>query len=132
MQELFIPFTFPSLNEVFDKCKSNFHMYAKIKRTLTRDVAMCCKEQKIQPMESCALWCIWHEKNQRRDPDNVFSAVKFILDGLVSAGVLTDDRWKQVKGMTHTLEIRPDKPGVLVRLCNDLTDGFFCDSGSDT
>lgn len=40
----------------------------------------------------------WYEPNDKRDMDNVAFAKKFILDGLQTAGVITNDNPKWVKG----------------------------------
>lgn len=44
----------------------------------------------------------WYD-GTRRDPDNVEFAVKFILDAMVSAGVIPDDSRKYVKAIRHQL-----------------------------
>ncbi len=49
----------------------------------------------------------WHEKTKRRDVDNIQSSQKFILDALVSKGVLVDDSRQYVKQIYH--EIIDDK-----------------------
>ncbi len=49
----------------------------------------------------------WHEKTKRRDVDNIQSSQKFILDALVSKGVLIDDSRKYVTQIHH--EIVDDK-----------------------
>lgn len=58
----------------------------------------------------------WYEPNVKRDPDNVFSAVKFILDGMVEAGVIPDDGQKYVKGISHELHLDRDNPRVEVTI----------------
>lgn len=45
----------------------------------------------------------WHEKTKRRDVDNIQSSQKFILDALVSKGVLVDDSRKYVKQIWHEI-----------------------------
>lgn len=61
--------------------------------------------------------CTWFESNIRRDPDNIFAGVKFILDGLVKSGVLENDGQKWIKGIDHELgPVSKSRPGVLVEL----------------
>lgn len=59
----------------------------------------------------------WFEENLKRDIDNVASSIKFILDGLVNAGVLQGDNRKWVRQITHSFP-EPDKtqPRVEVEL----------------
>ena len=43
----------------------------------------------------------WMETDRRRDPDNISSGIKFILDAFVHAGIIENDGWKQVKSIKH-------------------------------
>jgi hypothetical protein len=56
----------------------------------------------------------WYCPDQKHDPDNIAFAKKFVLDGLVRAGVLKQDGWKQIKGFTDDFEIDATNPGVEV------------------
>lgn len=49
------------------------------------------------------LYDIHYKANRRRDPDNC--TVKFICDGLVMAGVLTDDSSKEINSITIKVSI---------------------------
>lgn len=59
---------------------------------------------------------VWIEKNSRRDPDNIIFAKKFILDGMVAAGILPNDNQKWISGFDECWEINKQKPGVEVIL----------------
>ena len=61
------------------------------------------------------------EENFRRDPSNFCSAaIKFIEDGLVEAGVIQDDGWKQVLGIRMHWVHRPDRnPGIYVVMSDE-------------
>ena len=58
----------------------------------------------------------WYEKDRRRDPDNIGSAKKYILDSLVEAGVFPDDGWKYIKGFTDNFEIDKYRPRIEVTI----------------
>jgi hypothetical protein len=45
----------------------------------------------------------WHVTNNKIDSDNVFFAVKFILDGLVKSGTLNGDGRKYIKNINNTI-----------------------------
>ncbi|MEY8461002.1 hypothetical protein AALA69_07735 [Eggerthellaceae bacterium 24-137] len=65
----------------------------------------------------------WFEPNLRRDLDNVSgSARKWILDGLVAAGVLPDDGMAHVVGLQDWSHIDPLNPGVIVTLTDEIPD----------
>ena len=57
----------------------------------------------------------WHERTKRRDPDNIASAKKFVLDALVKNGVLEDDSRKYVKGFYDVI-VDDTKDFVIVEL----------------
>jgi Holliday junction resolvase RusA-like endonuclease len=62
-----------------------------------------------------AVTCRWYCKDKRRDPDNIGSAVKYILDGLVSAKIIPNDGWRQIGRIVHEYEQSKDD-GVIVTL----------------
>ena len=49
--------------------------------------------------------CRWTTGSARSDSDNVYFAIKFILDGVVAAGALPGDGFKHIRNITHTREI---------------------------
>lgn len=55
----------------------------------------------------------WYEPNARRDPDNIVSAKKFILDALVQSGVIDNDDQKHVIGFSDDVEIDRERPRVV-------------------
>lgn len=56
----------------------------------------------------------WVEANRNRDLDNVCFAKKFILDALVSNGVIETDGWRGVSGFTDEFDVDPDYPRIEV------------------
>lgn len=62
----------------------------------------------------------WHlmkrPKNRALDPDNVSHGQKYILDGLVKAGVLVDDSPAQVLALHHEFHYDTKDPYVTVTL----------------
>lgn len=64
----------------------------------------------------------WHEKNRKRDPDNVAAGGrKVVLDGLVLAGTIANDGWGEVASWTDSFECG-DKAGVIVTMTGQLTE----------
>ena len=53
---------------------------------------------------------------RRRDVDNLIAASKSYIDGLVHAGVLTDDSPDVVNWMVAEVRIRPREPGMVIRV----------------
>jgi hypothetical protein len=108
-QRLWIPGRLPGLNEIIDAAKGaagRGFRYAKMKRELGEMVWAHAKAARLRPVTRARLTFRWVEKDRRRDPDNVSSAGrKFILDGLVKAGVLPGDGWAAIAGWSDTFEV---------------------------
>jgi hypothetical protein len=108
---LFIPGTFPTLNDYIDAERKHRLMAAKMKENETYRVKLLSTKlpKFTQP---CKFVFTWHEKDRRRDPDNIIFAKKFILDGLVAAGVIPNDTQKWVLGFAESIIIDPKNAGV--------------------
>ena len=55
----------------------------------------------------------WHVKNRKSDPDNIAFAKKYVLDGMVKAGIIPDDTHRYIKGFEDRFVISA-KEGVEV------------------
>ena len=117
-QQFFIPYIFPSMNKVIDNSKQHWSRYAKTKTTYENKVCWVIREAQIKPMEAVSFEFEWHEKNKRRDPDNIGGfGRKVIIDALVKMGVIKNDGWGEVKSINETFRIcKPLYPGVMVTL----------------
>lgn len=113
---LIIPGTMPGLNEMIDAARSNKYKSSVQKRAYTEIVAWYAKQAKLPKMDRVALKITWHEPHQKRDPDNVQAAVKYIWDGLVFAGVLENDGWKQQGPVTHNMRVDKVNPRVEIEI----------------
>ena len=99
----------PSLNEYTNACRRNAYVGAKFKKETEEEIigyimwarAMkTLKKVKEYPVE---LDIEWHEKTKKRDVDNIRSAVKFILDAMVTASVIENDNRKFVSQIKDTI-----------------------------
>lgn len=59
---------------------------------------------------------LWIEPNKKRDYDNVAFAKKFILDGMVKAGLIEGDSQAYVKGFADKFYIDSKRAGVEVEI----------------
>lgn len=68
-----------------------------------------------EPMESAAVQCVFFFKDKRRrDGDNLLASMKSAFDGLVDAGVFSDD-----SGLTHLPVVQSkdkDNPRVEIHI----------------
>jgi Holliday junction resolvase RusA-like endonuclease len=109
-EKLVIEGEFPGLNKIIDAAKSHYQAYRRMKQDNTNAVAWPAK--KLPVYEAVELEVTWYCKNRRRDPDNIAAAIKFIFDGLVEAGRLKNDGWKENKGWTNKFKVDKENPRV--------------------
>lgn len=102
-QTFFVPGPLPGANDIVRK---HWSVYTNLKKQWGAVVAWSIEAEKISPMAAAHIAFEWHEpvqrRKQRRDPDNVIFAQKFVLDGIVAAGILPDDSMDEVLSLTHT------------------------------
>jgi len=106
----------PGMNEIIDQNKIHWANYAKIKKNYDDIVCFYAQQQGIKFFEKVKLNITYYMSNKKMDPDNICAAKKFILDGLVDAGVLKDDSWDIVKGFKENWEVDKDNPRIEVEL----------------
>lgn len=116
-QQLFIPGPLPGMNEILAAAKSGHgkgNAYSRMKREWCNIVWAYAKSARLRPVPRASVAFEWREKDRRRDIDNVAAASKFVLDGLVKAGVLAGDGQAHVTAMSHAFTVDSRNPGVLV------------------
>lgn len=106
---------FPSLNEYIDAERGIRYKAAAIKRKYTDLVAeaACNMPAFLDPVY---VTFDWYERDHRRDPDNIRFAAKFILDGLVKAGVIKNDTQRWICGLEDRYHVDAQRPRVVVTL----------------
>jgi hypothetical protein len=115
MQRITFEHDFITLNEYIKAERANKFHAAKIKSEESQKAWYFAKLYPgIKPRKPVFLIFNWVTKNERIDPDNTAFARKFILDGLVTAGTLTNDGRKQVVGFMDLFEVAEEKPRVEV------------------
>lgn len=111
-----IPGRLPGLNDMTDAARRNRYESAKMKREYTDLVAWCAKSARLPRFDRVDLIITWYEPNQKRDKDNIMAGQKFILDGLVMAGIIKNDGWKQIADVTHRFRVDQTNPRIEVEL----------------
>ena len=152
----FVPGKVPSLNELLDakggtapkvasiimrhlptKGKgrgARFSAYNDIKQEWKRKTVVAIGAPFVR-VQQCYFGYLVVEQEMRRDPSNICSsAIKFIEDGIVEAGVMKDDGWKQVLGIrVHWISRPKHRPGIYVvmsdiRLTEEQLEGEYEDA----
>lgn len=116
MYKFVIDGTLPSMNQIVAEAKIHHSKYADTKRQYTEMVAWSAKTAKLPKMERVRLFIDWHYPDKLLDPDNIRAGIKFILDGLVMAGILPNDGWKQIAGFKDEFHVDRENPRVEVSL----------------
>lgn len=122
MVKIIIPGELTDLNEYIRQERGNKYVAAKTKKNETFAVSLFAREQGKPITHRSKIYFTWFCKNQKKDPDNISFAQKYILDGLVKAGILQGDGWKDIRGLYHDFEIDKDEPRVeiVIYRCGDL------------
>ena len=86
-QQFTIEGRLPSLNEYTRACRAHWSRGAKLKQQVEAEIMWQITQArlagKLAPVTVPVVISLeWHEKNRRRDFDNVTFGVKFILDAL--------------------------------------------------
>lgn len=132
----------PSLNELLDsKSRAPVSMRSIImRRKPVKGQGRWCEYNEIKQnwkartvralgtpfvrVERCYFTYLVVEESMKRDPSNICSAaIKFIEDGLVEAGVIPNDGWKNVLGIRmHAIHRKDREPGVYVIMSDERID----------
>lgn len=82
----------PSTNDLIQLNRTNRFAGASMKKTHTRELAETFRAQTSERFtEHVTCTVKFFEDTMRRDDDNVISGCKYLLDGLVTAGIIKDD-----------------------------------------
>ncbi len=124
-QTFTIPGKLPSLNDLIHATNHSRYSGNDLKRKAQITIGWAIRAAHMTPMTGLLDVTIdWYEPNKRRDPDNVFSAVKYILDALQPArrgnpgglGIIDGDGQKHIRLITNHLHIDRLHPRVEVTL----------------
>lgn len=104
----------PGLNEYIGACRENRYKAAKMKREA--EDLIIWQTKRLSPITSRVRFVFtWHEETRRRDPDNVCSAKKYILDALQKSGKLKNDNSRYVAGFEDRF-VYGEGQGVEIRI----------------
>lgn len=93
-----IKYTIPSIPPSDNRFKGrqNVWEYRETKKEWTNSVMTLCRPRPKEPIEKAVVTLTYYFKTRvRHDPDNYSG--KFILDGLVKAGILADDSFANIE-----------------------------------
>ena len=109
--EYTIPGIPPSNNRYIGR-RNNWE-YNKVKKQWEALIAYCCRYRPPKPLERAEI-CIeyFFPNKRRRDPDNYSG--KMLLDGLVKAGIITDDSFEVIFGISYQHNYDKTNPRTVI------------------
>ena len=116
-QKLVIDGILSSMNKVIGANRSNRYIGARLKRASTEMVAYYCLAQNLKPFKNkIDLNITFKCKDRRTDKDNIISTTKFILDGLVLAGIIPNDGWSEIGDLNYKFSVDKENPQTIVEM----------------
>jgi hypothetical protein len=109
MNTFTIPIELCDLNTYINAERSNRHIGASIKKKNTEAVMLFCKQLDLDFTKQYDIIADWFTKDKRKDSDNIFFSMKFILDGVVKSGRLLGDGYKQIRNIHNNRHIGESK-----------------------
>lgn len=111
-----IPGRLPGLNEIIGACRSNRFAGASQKKNADRQCAEWILVGGVPVFSGRVRVHFEWFLADRRDPDNVRTGAKFILDALVETGRLPDDGPKIIAGLSDEFHLDKEAPRVRVTI----------------
>lgn len=115
VQKVYFAGLFPGMNETVRRSKNDGLRLAsrlggrslyegpgftQTKKAITESIALEVRNKiqlgKLKPVARCRLSFLWIEIKKNRDPDNIDSARKYIIDGIVAGGLIPGDGWRYI------------------------------------
>ncbi len=100
-----INFRFTELNKYISAERGNKYAAANIKEDETNVARLAFKDLKPAQGLPLDITFTWYCTDMRRNPDNIAFAKKFIIDGMVAAGYIENDGWKQIAGLRDDFQV---------------------------
>lgn len=115
-----IPKELMDLNRFINSQRVNRYAGAKAKKEQTNLCRIYVKRAMAKGLKvddyPLLLKFTWYMKDRRRDPDNVAFSKKFILDSMVTAGLLENDGQRQIYGFEDRFQVDKDNPRVEIEI----------------
>ena len=104
----------PSLNDYIEACRTHWSKGARLKAETEELIFWAIRSAQgrgeCKPAKRPVIvFFTWHERNKRRDLDNIYSAKKYILDAMQKAGIIANDNQKHVVGLHDTFVLSVTK-----------------------
>lgn len=117
----------PTLNEMINKARSNKYVAAKDKKVWTLRAKKAALEQLTPFADDAVIWIVadFNYLTTASDSDNMVACIKYILDGIVTAGIMPTDSMKHTGNLaiaTFTKIPRKEKKYATINLFDSKTE----------
>lgn len=122
-QKLVIPCRLDGLNELIEAARSHWSRGAKQKAEQEEIISLSIMAARLKPIPGPFKMKIHYaEPNTARDPDNIVSAKKYILDALQKMKIIPNDSQKYVLGFEESwgLATKDMPEGVHIKLIEEI------------
>lgn len=120
MESIIIKGELPDLNDFINTQRKNRYNGAELKKNATENVMWQTKGISEIQKYPLHIHIQWITKDERKDPDNISFAKKFILDGLVRNKILKNDNRKCILSFSDEFGVDKDNPRIIIKLtCKD-------------
>ena len=107
---------FTDLNKYINAERRNRFLGAKIKKDNTNNALKQLTLKEVVEVYPVGIIFTWYTRNIKVDPDNTAFAKKFILDALVTKGILKSDGRKFICELRDLYKVDKDNPRVEIAL----------------
>ena len=121
-QRLVIRPRLDGLNELIQANRTHWRTGNELKVANEALVRIGIIEGRLKPItKPFSMKILWLEQDDARDPDNILSAKKYILDALQQSKIITNDGQANLKGLTEQWDIagEDEMPGVYIDLIEE-------------
>ena len=107
----------PDFNAIVDASKKHWTRYYSFKRQYTEIVWLHARAD-LKPFHEFPIdfYIDWYCKDKRKDKDNIAAGKKFILDGLIVAGIIPSDSWRHVGDFQDRFFLDRVEPRIVVTM----------------
>lgn len=110
------------LNDIIAANRKHWSAGNKLKEANELIVQWAIKTSHVKPINGpFKMEIFFSEPNEKRDPDNILSAKKFLLDALQQMQIIPNDGQKQVKGFSESWGLATNEfpVGVHIKLIEE-------------
>jgi len=96
----------PTLNEYINVERTNRYGAASMKKSATTGCMVESLNYRglIDPNGLYDVVACWETADNKLDPDNVYFGIKFVLDGMVKAGIINNDGRKNIRNINNKID----------------------------